>query len=791
MNSIVGTPGDDRLVGTAGNDVIEGGAGKDRLNGGDGDDIVNGGDGNDYVYGDAGNDQLYGGAGNDALVGDAGNDLIYGEDGNDGIFGGGNNDTIYGGAGIDTIYGDGGNDFIDGGSDNDKLFGGSGNDTLDGGVGDDTLDGGTGNDTLIYQSGTGSDVLAGGLGIDKVELNVTGADVSALTGDLSAFSNWLDARLEAAGGNMNLLGQQDSTDTFTFGSLGITVSSIEELNLSVDGVAVDWKDLLHVNQAPIAAVEQSVTVAEDQSVSGSAGCTDPDGDAMTHEISIVPSNGAVSIDAVTGQFVYTPAANFSGADSFEITITDAAGAAVKQVVNVTVDAVADAPSIGVSDATVSIGGGIINGTSNADVIYGTAASDLIIGGDGNDILYSEGNPGALYSVALDIQASLADLDGSETLVVQIAGVPDGAVLSAGQELSSGIWQVSAADLAGLSVSVGSSADFTLAVTAIASELNGSTSSSAAIINVAFDGVEDLGGVDVLRGGGGNDQMFGGAGTDFIDYSTTGNGVYVSMSAGFANGDGHDTFSGIEGVIGSNYADQIVGDSGNNIIFAGEGNDSVDGGAGHDVIYDGGGADKIDGGSGDDVIVASADGSKDKIDGGSGFDVVDYSAAETSIKVDLNNGQVNGAVGNDKLYNIEGVIGGSGSDEMLGSKGDDYFSGGAGNDVLVGGRGYDVLTGGEGSDTFAFARNDVMTGSNYYGFDTVTDFGATDKLDFSDFGSKKAPLNLMQDVHLTESLDGTMVSIDMGGKQGFVDVVFLDGMHDLDMSDLIHGGHFVV
>ncbi len=245
------------------------------------------------------------------------------------------------------------------------------------------------------------------------------------------------------------------------------------------------------------------------------------------------------------------------------------------------------------------------------------------------------------------------------------------------------------------------------------------------------------------------------------------------------------------MIGSEYSDTILGGSGSNIIFAGGGNDSVEGGSGNDAIHDGQGIDTIDGGSGNDVFVASADADNDRFDGGSGFDVVDYSEAQTAIKVDLNNGRTDGAVGKDKLYNIEGVIGGSGDDQLLGSKGDETFSGGAGDDVISGGRGYDLLTGGEGSDTFVFSKTDVNSGSNYYGFDTITDFGAGDKLDFSSFGSKNHPLDLAHDVHLNETSAGTMVSIDFGGNAGFVDVALLDGVHGVDMSDLISSGHFIV
>ena len=58
------------------------------------------------------------------------------------------------------------------------------------------------------------------------------------------------------------------------------------------------------------------------------------------------------------------------------------------------------------------------------------------------------------SVALDISNALTDTDGSESLgVVTISGVPEGASLSAGTEVSPGVWEVAQADLAGIELNV--------------------------------------------------------------------------------------------------------------------------------------------------------------------------------------------------------------------------------------------------------------------------------------------------------------------------------------------------
>lgn len=772
MSDINGTAGDDRLVGTSGADVIDGGAGKDRLNGGDGDDVVFGGDGNDYVYGDAGNDKLYGGSGNDAVVGDAGNDEIYGEDGNDGIFGGGGNDYISGGSGVDTIYGDGGNDIIDGGEDGDKLYGGSGDDKIYGGNGDDIIDGGAGNDTLVYVAGTGNDTITGGVGYDTVELVVSSADLPLLAEDLARFAIWLDARTAAANGD---LASQASSDSFTFNSLDLTVSNVEALSLVVDGQEVDWR--APANAAPTMASVQLLSVDEDHSVKGSVGATDSDGNTLTHVVTSGPANGALTIDPKTGDFVYTPAENFSGTDSFEVEVTDGNGGSVRQVVTVEVNAVADTPNLTTSDVSVVLGGQTIVADGTSTVIYGTIGSDVIVGTDGDDILYSSAPADATYEVPLDIKASLGDLDGSENLTIIVSGVPEGATLSAGQQIGEGQWQLSAADVEGLTMTLPSPTDTTLTVTATASEQNGSSASTSSVIEVTFetagsDGIEGGDVVDILRGGGGDDVMYGGDGFDYVDYSTADNGVHVSLADGVASGDGNDSFTNIEGIIGSGYSDTLIGDGGNNII------------------YDGAGSDSVSAGAGDDIIVATADGDHDHYRGGSGIDIVDYSNAQGAITVDLGNGLVRGASGKDNLYDIEGVIGGSGNDTLLGGNDADILNGGAGDDTLRGGRGADLLTGGEGSDTFEFARSDLVSGKNYYGYDTITDFGAGDRLDFTGLESGGQDIDA-DDVRVTDTEFGTMVAVDMGGKYGYVDVVMLEGVHGVGVDDLISSGQLIV
>ncbi len=134
--------------------------------------------------------------------------------------------------------------------------------------------------------------------------------------------------------------------------------------------------------------------------------------------------------------------------------------------------------------------------------------------------------------------------------------------------------------------------------------------------------------------------------------------------------------------------RAYGYGGNDTIWGNTNNDYIDGGDGNDSLYGWSGNDTLWGGSGNDYL-----------SGGDGLD------------------NLYGEWGNDTLW------GGSGSD---------YLSGGDGNDRLTGsssrthnGYEYDTLVGGAGNDTFVLGES----AGNYYqgsGYAVITDYnGAHD------------------------------------------------------------------
>jgi Ca2+-binding RTX toxin-like protein len=240
------------------------------------------------------------------------------------------------------------------------------------------------------------------------------------------------------------------------------------------------------------------------------------------------------------------------------------------------------------------------------------------------------------------------------------------------------------------------------------------------------------GDDVLLGGDGGDILNGGAGIDRAQYSDADAGLladlqYAQYNTGFAAG---DTYSSIENLYGSIYADSLRGDAGNNTISGNDGNDLLYGREGDDTLY----------GMDDDDVLLGGDGA-DVLNGGAGADRAQYTDATAGLIADLLYAHVNtGFAAGDTYSSIENLYGTTygdnlrgdnsnnvvwahdgndtlhgreGDDNLLGMNGDDVLLGGDGGDILNGGAGTDTLSGGEGADTFVFTVSD--------GDDIVTDY----------------------------------------------------------------------
>lgn len=167
-------------------------------------------------------------------------------------------------------------------------------------------------------------------------------------------------------------------------------------------------------------------------------------------------------------------------------------------------------------------------------------------------------------------------------------------------------------------------------------------------------------------------------------------------------------------------DRINSGDGDDYVESYGGNDILNGGNGNDYLYAGSGNDTVDGGAGDDMIVGGDGAGDDIYRGGVGVDTVKYTSATLAINVNLTSGKASGSeINNDKLYDIENVIGGDGSDVIVGSKVTNYLYGGIGNDNIDGAAGSDYLYGGIGNDTYRVDNvSDAVYEYSNEGTDTV-------------------------------------------------------------------------
>ncbi|MGZ4411922.1 MAG: calcium-binding protein, partial [Gaiellaceae bacterium] len=127
-----------------------------------------------------------------------------------------------------------------------------------------------------------------------------------------------------------------------------------------------------------------------------------------------------------------------------------------------------------------------------------------------------------------------------------------------------------------------------------------------------------------------------------------------------------------------------------------------GGDGNDLLFAGPGDDTFDEGS-------SASGA-DVMNGGAGSDTVSYAARTNALNVSLADGFAqDGEAGEGDLVrvDVENVNGGAGADTLTGSSVANVLSGGAGNDTIFAGAGDDTLTGGAGLDAL-FGSDGVDT-----------------------------------------------------------------------------------
>jgi Ca2+-binding RTX toxin-like protein len=234
----------------------------------------------------------------------------------------------------------------------------------------------------------------------------------------------------------------------------------------------------------------------------------------------------------------------------------------------------------------------LDGAEGNDTIAGLAGNDTIHGKGGNDFI--DGGPGADTidgGTGFDLASWLGESSG---LTLNLANQ----ALNAGSALGDTVTNVEAFYLTNF--------------------VDSFTGGSTGVFVYGFDGNDNITGSsvsDIIDGGPGSDTIDAGAGFDYVSYYSSANAVTLDLknpanNTGDAKG---DVITNAEAYILTSKDDTFIGtDSGQNIVFGYEGNDTLKGGFnannwffagdGNDRMVGGGVQDLFVGGNGADTIV---------------------------------------------------------------------------------------------------------------------------------------------------------------------------------------------
>ncbi|MFD0916758.1 calcium-binding protein [Pseudahrensia aquimaris] len=305
-----------------------------------------------------------------------------------------------------------------------------------------------------------------------------------------------------------------------------------------------------------------------------------------------------------------------------------------------------------------LGDDILNGNDDADSLYGGRGNDTLDGGQGND--YLDGGLGTDFING-----------GMGYDVFQLPDYPS--VLSgfvSEMDFSTNTYtfgygpnNLNVETVLNVEAAIGGNRNDTIRGGGNADFLHGGDGNDRLIGSTNVESIYGGDGNDIISGGGGLDILGGGEGIDTLDYSDIQpspgvllSGYYEISLAGDQTAEfvafrvgtyTVDEISEFENLIGTGFADILIGSDDGNTIRGGGGDDTIRGGLGFtDILYGEDGQDTIYGEGGPDQI-----------------------------------------------------IGGGDNDRLFGGEDNDFLAGGYGDDLLDGGTGADLLAGGWGNDDY--------------------------------------------------------------------------------------------
>lgn len=585
---------------------------------------------------------------------------------------------LWGDDGSDLLQGGGGQDLIRGGDDDDRLIGQGGKDTLEGEDGDDVLEG-----------GLGADTIDGGADFDQVtyENSKVGVTFKPSNDDEDIFVG--------SGGD----------------AAGDRVTDIEHI------IGSHFNDVLYGDPddgGVLEGLDGNDTLKagdDDDLLIGGGGADSLYGGDGDDTISFVTSSSQIYVNLQTG----------NGSTG------DAQGDYYNSIENVH----------GGNYDDVIIGNGSdnkIDGWGGDDILTGGGGEDEITGGGGDDLIYGSADDGVLSG------GGSLDSPGNDTLsyakvgfgveIDLLEGDGDDETSRASRVNEVGI-ELTYANYSTFEDLIGSNFNDTLRGDWQDNRIEGGSG------NDAIEGSE---GNDVMIGGAGADSISGGGGgSDLADYS--GSTAFVNVNLATASGtNGHaqgDVIVGIEDLLGSRYADTLVGNSSNNRIdpgLAGSStlSDSVDGQAGTDTLVLNYGERDI--GRGVSGGFTSATGGSFTRLASNGTDPLDRATFQNIERIEVvgtsKTDIITGGASNDIIQTDDAA------DLIYTGLGFDRAYAGAGNDiVLVGTNSGNVVTsirttnfgdirGGAGIDYYAFSLEDATDDIVVAGLDGAGEFWGT-------------------------------------------------------------------
>jgi Ca2+-binding RTX toxin-like protein len=377
----------------------------------------------------------------------------------------------------------------------------------------------------------------------------------------------------------------------------------------------------------------------------------------------------------------------------------------------------------------SSGNDIINGYAGNDVLYGAAGSDRLLGGLGDDTyivdaldtlveLANQGTDVVQAQISYTLGDNLENLilTGNSSINGTGNALNNTFVGNSYNNIFNGAGGTDFVSYAysnyGVTVDLSNTGsqytsqgyDTFVSIEGVIGTDDSDTLTGNALANILYGGADN----DTLNGGGGNDTLDGGSGADRMT-GGDGSDIYyvdnvddiVSETNATASTGGTDSVYSYLGAytLGNNVenlrllssgAANGTGNSLNNIIDAGAGNNVLNGDVGIDTAS------------------------------------YAYATAAVTVNLGLTTAQATGGSGSDTLLNFENLTGSNYNDKLTGNAAANTLSGGLGSDQLNGAAGADRLIGGDGSDLYYVDNaGDVVSETNAVastgGIDTVYSF----------------------------------------------------------------------